>query len=582
MLEHRRRLSGQFEEHVSHPVRLDAGRVAVCGEQGGTGHHVIIHVRPDRCLDILDIVEEAQVSQACERLQNLPLTGREPFKFRYGGKWCSFQATYKWPLIGVCQPNKETLLLLSIVGAGLMITGVWEEGYQSISVEDWRLPFDLGGPMPHTRAPEQASNRAPRRPARRAVDLEASQKAKPPTTRADAVQAEYARLASRRAAEAAREAFRLYMDHLDRQCAVPDPRLGGHKAVQHAPAVLMGLRTAAANGCLRLCGREKAIREQLARHGVYLPKGSVAPVVRLLIGVGCVFAWQLPAAKGRSFSKRYSIELGEALKPEGPMQLRMLQAIPTPHDHVLDDGDKSPAAPREQVPGEAAPTTAKPSPVRHAAPAPTLREFLQLALGLMLVFGREAVKEHELGVASRTTVQAAASTSPGVAAAPGPVPTEREVSPPPSVSPELASHEAECGPATKAGQADAAGGQGIGQRWAFAAAISSTQFDMAAGWWEEAVNSSWHALAWPLPRGDASPADVDPTLNVDIGDMLIEPGRPSRKDETPWLQGPASSGIVQPLGGVRYAAPPVVTRPWIFAHVKRSDAGPRGPPRQRK
>lgn len=114
---------------------------------------MIVHVRPDRCLDILDIVEGAQVSQACERLQDLPLTGREPFKFRYGGKWCSFQATYKWPLIGVCQPDKETLLLLSIVGAGLMITGVWEEGYQSISVEDWRLPFDLGGPTPHTRAP---------------------------------------------------------------------------------------------------------------------------------------------------------------------------------------------------------------------------------------------------------------------------------------------------------------------------------------------------------------------------------------------------------------------------------------------
>ena len=542
---------------------------------------MIVHVRPDRCLDILDIVEGAQVSQACERLQDLPLTGREPFKFRYGGKWCSFQATYKWPLIGVCQPDKETLLLLSIVGAGLMITGVWEEGYQSISVEDWRLPFDLGGPTPHTRAPEQASNRAPRRPARRAVDLEASQKAKPPTTRADAVQAEYARLASRRAAEAAREAFSLYMDHLGRQAAVPDPRLGGHKAVLHAPAVLMGFRTAAANGCLRLCGREKAIREQLARHGVYLPKGSVAPVVRLLIGVGCVFAWQLPAAKGRSFSKRYSIELGEALKPEGPMQLRMLQAIPTPHDHVLDDGDKSPAAAREQVPGEAAPT-AKPPPVRHAAPAPTLREFLQLAVGLMLVFGREAVKEHELGVASRTTVQAAASTSPGVAAAPGPVPTEREVSPPPSVSPELASHEAECGPATKAGQADAAGGQGIGQRWAFAAAISSTQFDMAAGWWEEAVNSSWHALAWPLPREATSPADMDPPLG---GDMLIEPGRPSQTDETRWLQGPTSEPAavrrVQPRGGVGYVAPRIATRSWLAAHVKHSNAGPRGPPRRR-
>ncbi len=541
---------------------------------------MIVHVRPDRCLDILDIVEEAQVSQACERLQNLPLTGREPYKFRFGGKWWSFKATYKWPLIGVCQPDKETLLLLSSVGAGLMITGVWEEGCESKFVEDWRVTFDLGGATPHTRAPEQASSRAAKRPARRSDDVQESHGAKPPHARADAVQAEYTRLASRRVSEAALEAFGLYIDHLGREAAVPDPRLGGHKAILHAPALLMGLRTVAASGCLRLCGREKAIREQFARYGVYLPKGGVAPVLRLLIGVGCVFVWQLPAAKDRSFSKRYSIEVGEALKPEGPMHLRMLRATPTPHDHVLDDDDKSPAAAREQVPSEATPTTAKPPPGRQAAPAPTLREFLQLAVGLMLVLGRDVLEEYELAVASLTTAQAAGSASPGVAA-PGPVPTEREVSPPPSVSPELASHEAECGPTSKAGQADAAVFQGVGQRWVFAAAIGSAQLDMAAaGWWAEAVSVAWHALAWPLPRDAASPADVDPPLNGDIliGDMLIEPGRPSRKDETPWLQGPASSRVVQPLGGGGYAAPRVVNRP----HVKRSDAGPRGPPHQRK
>ena len=212
-----------------------------------------------------------------------------------------------------------------------------------------------------------------------------------------------------------------------------------------------------------------------------------------------------------------------------------------------------------------------PRPGRPATPGPTYRDFLRLAVGVMLVLGREALEAHELAVASLTAAQAAGSASPGVAA-PSPVPTEGEVPPPTPPT-----------PTSKVGQADAVGGQGVGQRWSFAAAISAAErARAAAGRWAEAVDGAWHGLAWPLPREATSPADMDPPLG---GDMLIEPGRPSQTDETRWLQGPTSEPAavrrVQPRGGVGYVAPRIATRSWLAAHVKHSNAGPRGPPRRR-
>ncbi len=451
----------------------------------------------------------------------------------------------------------------------------------------------------------------------------------------DEVQAEYARLACGRVPNVAIVAFRLYLDQVGRQVTAPHPRRPDcDKARVDALALLTGLLTAAAQGCLRLCGREKAIREQLAVYGVDLPTRSVAPVLRMLCELGCLFVWQPPPAKGHGFSKRYVIEVGEAIDPEhpthlamlratqpvsseattrarqvrnasepvaacepvaahepvaarapaneataqavaapgptpaerevppppsvdpeDPMHLAMLSATRTPRGVLRDDGASArgsgpprgdvPAAARRHV--EAATRTASGPPGRPAAPGPTYREFLRLAVGVMLVLGRDVLE---------AAAQAAGSASPG-GAAPGPVPTEREVPPPTPTS----------------GPADAAGGQGVGQRWSFAAAISSAERALAAaGRWAEAVDGAWHALAWPLPRA-TSP---DPPLN---DDMLIEPGRPSQTDETLWLQGPASVRLVRLLGGVGYVAQRI--GPWLAADVEHSEAGPRGPPRRR-
>lgn len=600
-LEHRRRLCEQYNELLDHgvsrPIDFEAGAIAVYGEQGGTGHLVITRFRPDDRLEIVDMVEEAQVARAVERLQQLPSAPGKPYTIRIAGKLRSFQATYKWPLIGFCRADKDTVFLLSSVGAGLVLTGHYKGSWYSRD-EDWRETLDLtdegdldadaDGAEPHARAARPARVRRPKAvdrvgEARRVSDVVQAARAARPHAGApesakrvgelgDEVQAEYARLARGRVFDVATlEALSLYLDQLGRQAAVPHPRFGSHhKAILHAPAVFTGLRTAAANGCLRLCGREKAIREQLAVYGVDLPAGCVAPVLRLLCELGCVFVRRLPAAEDRSFSRRYVIELGEAIDPEDPMHLLMLRATRTPHREVVRDGSASargsgprwgdvPTAAREHVAGEAATRTASgPPPGRPAASGPTYREFLQLAVGVMLVLGQEVLDAHELAVASLTAAQAAGSASPGVAA-PGPVTTEREVPAPTRTS--------------KAGQADAADGQGVGQRWSFAAAISSAEWTLAAaGRWAEAVDGAWHGFAWPLP-----PADVGPPLN---GDMLIEPGRPSWTDEALLLQEPASVRLVHPLGGVGYAAPRIATGPCL-GHVARSDAGPRGPPRQR-
>ena len=616
-LAHRRRLCEQYNELLDHgvsrPIDLEAGALAVYGEQGGTGHLVITRFRPDDRLEIVDMVEEAQVARAVERLQKLPSAPGKPYTIRIAGKLRSFQATYKWPLIGFCRADKDTVFLLSSGGAGLILTGQHKGSWYSRD-EDWRETIDLtdeadldadaDGAEPHARAARPARIRPAKAvdrvgEARRVSDVvQAARGARPhagapgPAKRVgelgDEVQAEYARLARGRVFDVATlEALSLYLDQLGRQAAVPHPRFGSHhKAILHAPAVFTGLRTAAANGCLRLCGREKAIREQLAVYGVDLPAGCVAPVLRLLCELGCVFVRRLPAAEDRSFSRRYVIELGGAIDPEDPMHLMMLRATRTPHREVVrDDGTSArgsgplrgdvPAAAREHVAGEAATRTASgPPPGRPAASGPTYREFLQLAVGVMLVLGREVLDAHDLAVASLNTAQAAGSAPPDVAA-PGSVPIEREVPAPPSVSPEMASQEGELRPPSKAGQADAAG---VGQRWSFAAAISSAEREMAAaGRWAEAVDGhAWHALAWPLPRVTTSLPQADPRFT---GDLLIEPGRSARTDETLWLR-PASVRV-QPPGGVGYAAPRIATRPWIAAHVARSDAGPRGPPRRR-
>ena len=605
-LKHRRRLCEQYNELLDHgvsrPIDFEAGAIAVYGEQGGTGHLVITRFRPDDRLEIVDMVEEAQVARAVERLQKLPSAPGKPYTIRIAGKLRSFQAAYKWPLIGFCRADKDTVFLLSSGGAGLILTGQHKGSWYSRD-EDWRETIDLtneadrdadaDGAEPHARAARPARVR-PAKAGRVSDVVQAARGARPhagapgPPKRVggfgDEVQAEYARLARGRVFDVATLAvLGLYLDQLGRQAAVPHPQFGSrHKAILHAPAVFMALRTAAANGCLRLCGREKAIREQLAVYGVDLPAGCVAPVLRLLCELGCVFVRRLPAAEGRSFSRRYVLELGGAIDPEDPMHLMMLRATRTPHREVVCDDDASargsgdvPAAAREHVAGEAATRTASgPPPGRTAASGPTYREFLQLAVGVMLVLGREVLEAHELAVASLNAAQAAGSASPGVAA-PGPVPTEREVPAPLPVSPEMASLEGELGSPSNASQADVAG---VGQRWSFAAAINSAEREMAAGGrWALAVDGhAWHALAWPLPRVTTS---LPQAGSLFTGDLLIEPGQSSRTDETLWLQ--AASVRVQPLGSVGYAAPRIATRPWIAGHLARGDAGPRGPPRRR-
>ena len=194
-----------------------------------------------------------------------------------------------------------------------------------------------------------------------------------------------------------------------------------------------------------------------------------------------------------------------------------------------------------------------PPPGRPVARGPTYREFLQIAVGVMLVLGGEVL-------VSFTAAQAG-SPSHGVAS-PGPVPTEAEVPPTPP----------------RSGQVDAPNRQ----RWSFAAAIASAERTLAAaGRWAEPVDGAWHALAWPLPSVTTSLADtVNPPPG---GDMLIELGPPCRTVETvgPWLQGPASLRRVQAVSGVEYVAPRIAARPWLVAHVNHSEAGPRGPPRRR-
>lgn len=105
-----------------------------------------------------------------------------------------------------------------------------------------------------------------------------------------------------------------------------------------------------------------------------------------------------------------------------------------------------------------------------------------------------------------------------------------------------------------------------------AAEAIEAESDLGSGLPSGASEHAWHTLAWPLPRVPTSLPQADP-------DLLIEPGRPSRTDETLWLR-PASVRV-QPLAGVGYVAPRIATRPWIAAHVACSDAGPRGPTRRR-
>ncbi|MBK7829374.1 hypothetical protein [Nannocystis sp.] len=203
-LEHRRREADQFAEHRSRRIVRDAGSIEVCRGEGGTGRCVIVHARHDGCLDILDIVEEAEVAQALERVRSLPLAGRVPYKVRLDGKWWTFEATYRWPLIGVCRPDRNgTLLLLSSVGAGLMITGILKSDMEeSRFAEDWRATFDLdldldadevdghdvdAGTNAHARAAEQARVRTVE-----AARRVGARRSKP--TPGEAVQTEYARL----------------------------------------------------------------------------------------------------------------------------------------------------------------------------------------------------------------------------------------------------------------------------------------------------------------------------------------------------------------------------------------------------
>lgn len=93
---------------------------------------------------------------------------------------------------------------------------------------------------------------------------------------------------------------------------------------------------------------------------------------------------------------------------------------------------REPVAPRE--PGAKAPPRCPP------ALAPTFHGFLQAAVGMMLVLGREVMEEYELAVASLTTAHAVRAHGPAsverevpldvaAVAAPGPTPAEPEVPP---------------------------------------------------------------------------------------------------------------------------------------------------------
>lgn len=418
MQDHVRRLAEQYELHVRHPIVLETGRIAMLGEPGGTGHRVVVQVRADRRLDILDILREAQMY----RLQE-PLKDRAPYHVTFNGKHYAFQATHMWPLLGVCSPDPETTLLLSSVEGGLMLT--WDKeggGCDSRVVDDWRVPFNVV----RAARPKQTS-----RPARRV----AGRPGQPPHAHVEAVKAEYTRLASDQGLKEALEAFDLYIDHLARH-AIPDPRLGGRKALEDAPAVLAGLREAAAKGCLRLYGRETAIRAQLAGYGVDLPERSVAPVLRLLIGLGCVFVSRAPALNDRDFSKRYVVELGAAIDPENPMHLSVLRATPRPRRTDAATPTHTPVAipTTRRAEAEVVETTPPPTPVAtppdatppkpvavvsaarsqvkesDPAAALTLRQVLHMAAILMLVFSGKAVEETALTAAPEETERRSAAT----------------------------------------------------------------------------------------------------------------------------------------------------------------------------
>ena len=493
--DHVRRLAEQYELHVRHPIVLETGRIAMLGEPGGPGHRVVVQVRADRRLDILDILREAQMY----RLQE-PLKDRAPYHVTFNGKHYAFQATHMWPLLGVCSPDPETTLLLSSVEGGLMLT--WDKeggGCDSRVVDNWRVPFNVV----REARPKQAS-----RPAKRV----AGRPGQPPHAHVEAVKAEYTRLASDQGLKEALEAFDLYIDHLARH-AIPDPRLGGRKALEDAPAVLAGLREAAAKGCLRLYGRETAIRAQLAGYGVDLPERSVAPVLRLLIGLGCVFVLRAPALTDRDFSKRYVVELGAAIDPENPMHLAVLRATPRPRRTDAATPPHTPVAipttrraeaevvettpphtPVATPPRRADATPPKPvavvsaahSQVKESDPAATAvirRQVLHMAATLMLVFSGKAVEE--------TTAQAA------LTAAQAPTPS------PPRPTPPEETERRSAAPGFDEGAA--------ARRWA-----------------EDFRLHGRHTLDWPQHVApSASPADPP------LGDMQIELGQRRYGDAKP-------------------------------------------------
>jgi hypothetical protein len=551
--DHVRRLAEQYELHVRHPIVLETGRIAMLGEPGGTGHRVVVQVRADRRLDILDILREAQMY----RLQE-PLKDRAPYHVTFNGKHYAFQATHMWPLLGVCSPDPETTLLLSSVEGGLMLT--WDKeggGCDSRVVDDWRVPFNVV----REARPKQAS-----RPAKRV----AGRPGQPPHAHVEAVKAEYTRLASDQGLKEALEAFDLYIDHLARH-AIPDPRLGGRKALEDAPAVLAGLREAAAKGCLRLYGRETAIRAQLAGYGVDLPERSVAPVLRLLIGLGCVFVSRAPSLTDRDFSKRYVVELGAAIDPENPMHLAVLRATPRPRRTDAEVVKASVATPPPTpVAVAAAGNQAKDtSPDHPAAPAVALRQFM--AATLMLMLSRDAVEE----CGASLTAQA----PPGVAVEHVPAPSvPREVTEAPPSVPREATEASKLQVPPPSVQPE------VSEQRSFAAAIDSAQHGVVARLAEAVEGHAWHTLDWPRPHGAPSSFHVDPPL---IGDMQIELGRRSQTDETlgalPW---PASVRLLRGVGCAQEfkficgrAAEQARSRGGPDRR-RRCDANPRGPPRR--
>ena len=319
-LELLRREADEFAEHRSRRIIRDAGSIEVCRGEGATGRCVLVHARRDGCLDILDIVQEADVPQALERLRTLPLAGRAPYKIRLNHKWWTFEATYRWPLIGVCQPDRKTLLLLSSVGAGLMITGVLKDldVEESRFHEDWRAPFDLDTDDEVER-PEAETNTHAAKQGKLVDRVEGIKRSttathgarRQPRSPASLVEAEYARLGC----ASPFEAFSLYIDQLGRHATAPDPR-----GKVDALVLLAGVQTAAAQGCVRLYGREQAIREQLAVYGVHLPERSVAPALRRLCELGCVFVSQPPPVKGRRSEgnePQHLDQTGHGARPHG-------------------------------------------------------------------------------------------------------------------------------------------------------------------------------------------------------------------------------------------------------------------------